>query len=175
MAKTEVAVRRTDSIFDEISLRNEMIRQRAFELFAGRVSGFMSELDDWLNAERELFPAPAIEMREKDGRIEIDADLPGLELRNLDVKVTNEDVLITAQRDEKKAGEPGTPNPPKPETGDKSETAEKTETMLRFFQAIHLPVMIDPDATRAEYRKGHLLVTAPIVRPTGPTAIEIHA
>jgi HSP20 family protein len=162
MTKQDITVSHPDSIFDELAQRHEHIRQRAFELFMGRADGFRSDLDDWLNAERELFSIqPAIEMRENDGKIEIDADLPGMERKDLGVKVTSEDVLLTAEHAEKHEGS--------------GKDAAKPDTMMRLFRAIHLPVTIDPAAAKAEYRKGHLIVTAPIMKPKPAMDVEVRA
>jgi HSP20 family protein len=168
MAK-DIAVRRADSIMEEVSRIHDMIRRRAFEIFESRGDSFFGEMDDWLSAERELSLQPRLEMRRADGRFEIEADLPGMDPKDLDVKVTGEDVLITAQRHE---GPPaGNGN------GGKSEVKEdgREETFMRLFGAIHFPEVIDPEAVKAEYRKGHLRVTAPIAKPKVATSVNISA
>lgn len=166
----EIAVRRTHSILDEVAQIHEMIRRRAFEMFESRGDSSFGEMDDWLNAERELSLQPKLEVRRSDGRFEIEADLPGVDPRDLDVKVTGQDVLITAHRHEAAPTE-------KSKAEGKPEVKEdgRAENFLKLFGAIHFPEVIDPEAVKAEYRKGHLRLTAPIAKPTPPMSVTISA
>lgn len=155
MKKTELDVRRTDSILDEVSEHFDMIRHRAFELFRNRGDSWAGELDDWLNAERDISSEPAIELRRANGSFEIEAKLPGVDPRNLDVQVTAEDVLIQARREQ-------TPPAAKAEAA----TAGRPDgSSLQFFGSVHLPSLINPDGVKADYRAGVLHLTAPIVEP----------
>lgn len=166
----EIAVRRTHSILDEVAQLHEMIRRRAFEMFESRGDSFFGEMDDWLNAERELSLQPKLEMRRSDGRFEIEADLQGMDPKDLDVKVTGQDVLITAHRHE-------APETGQPKGGGKPEVKDggREESFLKVFGAIHFPEVIDTEAVKAEYRKGHLRVTLPIAKPKPATAVNISA
>ena len=154
MKKTELAVRRTDSILDEVSQHFEMIRQRAFELFRSRGSSWAGELDDWLNAEKEISFEPAIELRWANGSFEIDANLPGIDPKNLDVQVTAEDVLIKARREETA-----------PAKAEAATAGRPDGSSPQFFGSVHLPALINPDGVKADYRAGVLHLTAPIVEP----------
>lgn len=160
MAKAEVSVTSTDSIVEEIMGRQEMIAQRAFDLFRSHADMFSAEFDDWLQAERELFPQPSIEVRKANNHFEINAALPGVDPKKVDVKVTAEDVLITAERET---------------TGVTAEAAGKTpEGKVQYFRSIHLPEPIDPSHVKADYRHGRLHVSAPIVKPE-PRSIEVRS
>jgi HSP20 family protein len=163
MKKTELAVRRTDSILDEVSEHFDMIRHRAFELFRNRGDSWAGELDDWLNAERLVSSEPAIKLRRANGSFEIDANLPGVDPRNLDVQVTAEDVLIKARREEAP--------PAKAEAG---AAGGPDGSSLQFFGSVHLPALINPDGVKADYRAGVLHLTAPIVEPV-MKKIEVRA
>lgn len=165
MTKTVVPVNHADSILEEVGAREEKIRQRAFELFQAHADALSAELDDWLTAERQVSPQPDVLMREVDGKFEIEASLPGVERRNLEVKVTGEEVLITAKRESAVKGQADE----KPA----SEVGASVSTQL--FRAIHMPVPIDGDHVTAEFRKGLLKVTAPIARPEPPRSVQIHA
>jgi HSP20 family protein len=161
MAKAEVAVTNTDSIIDEIMRRQEMIARRAFELFKTHEDMFSADFDDWLQAERELFPQPSIELRKADGHFEIDAALPGVDPKKVDVKVTAEDVLITAEREPTKA-EPMTA----------ASAGMTSDGKVRYFRSIHLPEPIDPNNVKADYKQGLLHLSALIVKPE-PRTIEV--
>jgi|CXWL01.1.fsa_nt_gi HSP20 family protein len=166
----EIAVRQTHSILDEVAQIHEMIRRRAFEMFESRGDSSFGEMDDWLNAERELSLQPKLEIRRSDGRFEIEADLPGVNPKDLDVKVTGQDVLITAHRHET-SGNGHAKGEVKPEVKENA----RAESFLKLFGAIHFPELIDPEAVKAEYRKGHLRLTAPVAKPKPAMTVNISA
>ncbi|MEO8501565.1 MAG: Hsp20/alpha crystallin family protein [Vicinamibacteria bacterium] len=163
MAKAEVSITNTDFIVDEIMRRQELIARRAFELFRGHEALFIADFDDWLQAENELFPQPSIDVRKLDNHFEIDAALPGVDPKKLDVKVTAEDVLITGEREAPKA---------EPMTAVAAGTT--SDGRMQYFRSIHLPEPIDPSRVKAHYKHGHLHVSAPIMK-LEPKAIEVHA
>jgi HSP20 family protein len=161
MSKAEISITNTNSIIDEIMRRQEMIARRAFELFKNHEDMFSADFDDWLQAERELFPQPSIELRKMDNHFEIDAALPGVDPKKVDVKVTAEDVLITGEREVPRAG------------AMTAEAAGKTsDGKVQYFRSIHLPEPIDPNNVKADYRQGLLHLSAPIVK-TEPRTIEV--
>ena len=163
MAKAEVAVTNTDSIVDEIMRRQEMITQRAFDLFMNHAGQFSAELDDWLQAERELFPQPSIEVRKTNNHFEIDAALPGVDPKKVDVKVTAEDVLITAERQAAGA-----------EPVSASAAGTTPDEKVQYFRSIHLPELIDPNHVRADYKHGRLHLSAPIVK-SEPRTVQVRS
>ena len=166
----EIAVRHTHSILDEVAQIHEMIRRRAFEMFESRGDSSFGELDDWLSAEKELSLQPKLEVRRSEGSFEIDADLPGVDPRDLDVKVTGQDVLITTHRHDS-AGNGHGKGEAKPEVKENG----RAESFLKLFGAIHFPEVIEPEAVKAEFRKGHLRVTAPVAKPKPAMSVNISA
>jgi len=161
MARAEVSVTNTDSIVDEIMRRQEIIAQRAFDLFKSHADGFTAEFDDWLQAEQELFPQPSIEVRKANNHFEIDAALPAADPKKVYVKVTAEDVLITAEREARRAD---------PVTAAAARTT--ADGRGQYFRSIHLPELIDPNHVKADYRHGRLHLSALIVKPE-PRTIEV--
>ena len=158
MTRAAVSITDTNSIIDQIMQRQEMVARRAFELFQSHADEFSAELDYWFRAEQELFPQPDVRFRQADGRFEIDAALPGADPKKVDVKVTPEDVLITAEQ-----------ATPKSETVTAVEAGSSSDGRVRYFRTIHLPEPIVPDGVKASYKQGILHVTAPIVKPQGRT------
>ncbi len=161
MAKAEVSVTNTDSIVDEIMRRQDLIARRAFDIFKDHADRFSAEFDDWLQAERELFPQPSIEVRRANNHFEIDAALPGVDPRKVDVKVTAEDVLITAEREANKS-----------EPMSAAAAGRSSDGKVQYFRSIHLPALIDPNHVKADYRHGRLHLRAPIVN-SEPRTIEV--
>jgi HSP20 family protein len=152
MARNDVALRKAETIFNEIDRLNSAINQRAYDLFRDR--GTMgAPMADWLDAERQLVWKPAIELRRKDSQFEVLAATPGVDARELDVQVTPEDLLIKANIHHEHKPEEGT-----------VQVCEFTEGQL--FRSIHFPEKVDPDSVTAEYRNGMLRITASIAKPS---------
>lgn len=162
MARNDVALRKAETIFNELDQLNTVISQRAYDLFRNRGSLWGGPLADWLNAERQLVWKPAIELRKKDGQFEVLAATPGVEAKDLDVQITPEDVLITADIHHKHTPEKGT-----------VQVCEFTGGQL--FRSIHFPEKVDPDSAMAEYRNGMLRITASVAKPPAQKKVEITA
>jgi HSP20 family protein len=92
--------------------------------------------------------APRIDVREADDRLEVVADLPGVDEKDIDVEV--QDDLLTI-RGEKRAD--------REERGRDYRLAERS--FGRFVRSIRLPFAVDPDKVDASYAKGVLTVTVP--------------
>ena len=161
MARNDVALRKAETIFNELDQLHTAIRQRAYDLFRNRGHLWGGPLADWLNAERQLVWKPAIEVRQKDSQFEVRAATPGVEAKDLDVQITPEDMLIKADIQHKHTPEEGA-----------VQVCEFTAGQL--FRSVHFPEKIDPDSAMAEYRNGMLRVTASIAKPAAQK-VEITA
>lgn len=89
-------------VFGELSKRFEAVRDRAFDLFQKRGCELDHELEDWLNAEREVFGWPAAELAEKDAAYEIRVALPGFKAKDVEVIATPREVVVHASTEEEK-------------------------------------------------------------------------
>lgn len=158
MAKEEVALKKTDSILQELNHLHEVISQRAYDLFSNHKDSLSDGVDDWLHAEREVIWRPAVELRQTNGQIEIKAAVAGMEPKDLDVQVTPEDILITGATEHHHDIKEGTVHLCEFEGG-------------RLFRSIHLPDKIDPNSVKAEYRNGILRLTAAVAKQA-PKGVE---
>lgn len=153
-----IELKKTDTIFDELNTLHQAISRRAYEFFRSQAN--RSALADWLSAEHELIWKPAVEVRQKDGHIEILAAVAGVEPKDLDVQVTPQDVLIKAEIHHEHTPEEGTVRMCEFERGN-------------LFRSIHLPEKIDPDSVQAEYRNGMLHLTAAVAKAAAAQKIEV--
>jgi len=152
MARGDIALRKAETIFNELDQLHTEISRRAYELFQKRGALWGAPLADWLQAERQMVWKPAIELRQKDNQFEILAATPGVDAKDLDVQITSEDMLIKADIHHKHAPEEGA-----------VQVCEFTSGQL--FRSVHFPEKVDPDSATAEYRNGMLRVTASIAKP----------
>ena len=157
---TTLPVKKTESFFDQLNSIHDRIMKRAFEIFDGngQVSG--RELDDWLQAEREILWKPAVELEEKDTEIRLRIATPGVDPKDLNIEVSPEDILVKAD----------TRHEHKEDMG-KVHICEFTSGNL--FRSVHLPRKIDPNKVKAEFKNGMLSLTAEIAKESQPRKIEL--
>jgi HSP20 family protein len=126
----------------------EMIRKRAFEMFERHGGSPGNDLDDWFQAERDLFWVPPAELAETDEEVKITVAVPGFDLK--EIKVTAQPVEVQLR-------------------GNHGHSLEKKEKGLVYsefnekdlFRRFELPQNIDVDHVSANVENGILTVKAP--------------
>jgi HSP20 family protein len=159
MTTNEIPVDRTKTVADDLDRLHQAIRRKAYEFFRSGTWG--DAVTDWLNAEQELVAKPRIELTETDGRFEVLAALPGVEAKELDVKVTSDLVIIAA----------GTAR----DTTSTKGTVHVSEfSRGQIFRSIRFPEAIDPGTVKAEFKNGMLRLSAVIaqMQVAKPVAIK---
>jgi HSP20 family protein len=157
----EVAVKKTESFWDEIQKMEERVMRRAYDISQDNGS-FGRDLDNWLEAERELVRKPAIELAEKDDQFEIKVAVSGIDPKDLKVEVTAEDLLVKGEtRTEKKE--------------EKCEVYTSEFESGSLFRSIHLPKKVDPNKVKAELKNGLLTVTAPIAEEAKARMVRVQS
>jgi HSP20 family protein len=154
-----VQTRNVETLFDELESMQERVRRRAYEIFMGHGGG-MREFDDWLDAEHELVWKPPIELSEQDGEFIVDVAVPGIDTKDIDVRVTPDDLLVRGRMEHSHGGESGTVYVCEMQSGE-------------VFRAIHFPKRIDPAHVTADYRHGLLHVTAAIAKDQDGRRVQI--
>ena len=124
-----------------------------FDEFAKRSRELGHDLEDWLNAERELLGWPAAELAEKDGAYEIQITLPGFEAKDVEVTATPSEIVVhAATKVEKKA-----------EKGNVLWAEFGSNGVYRRFE---VPRPINVDKVTANLENGLLRINAPeIAKP----------
>ena len=155
-----VPVRKTESIFDELHALQNKITKRAFEIFNNKGQEFGRDLENWLEAERELVWKPAIELEEKDNQFHLQIATPGVDPKDINIEVTPEYLLVKAegQHEHKE---------------DKGEVHVCEFTSGNMFRSVHLPKKIDPDKVQAEFKNGILTVHLPKSAAVQPRQISV--
>ena len=161
MAAT-LPVKRRESILDELNGLQDRIMKRAFEIFDGSGHLFGKDMDNWLQAERELVWKPSIELEEKDNALRLQIATPGVDPKDIDIEVTPEYILVKA------------------ETRHEHKEEKRDVHICEFaagnmFRSIHLPKTIDPDKVKAEFKNGMLTLTAEIAKEAQARKIELKA
>jgi HSP20 family protein len=106
---------------------------------------------------------PRINLREDADHLYVEALLPGIESEKLDMNVLGNTLTLAGERTGVEAEKNG-------------RTWHRRERGTgKFLRTIELPVNINPEQVKAEYRNGLLLVTLPKVEEARPKRISIKA
>ena len=97
----------TRSIFEDFEALTNTIAQRAFGFFQQRGSADGWDLDDWVRAESELLKPVPIEMSESDDGYTIRAEVPGFDVKDLNVRVEPNSIYIHGKSEQKKEEKKG--------------------------------------------------------------------
>jgi HSP20 family molecular chaperone IbpA len=145
----DVAVQKSESLWDQLRKMEERITNRAHEIFKSNGSILGRDLEDWFTAEKELVWKPAIELKERDNQYELQAAIAGMDPKDIKIEVTPEELLIRGET--------------------RSERQEEREKFFysefqsgSLFRSVRFPKRVDPNRVKAEVRNGLLTVTAAI-------------
>jgi HSP20 family protein len=103
---------------------------------------------------------PAIDVREEEGRYLIRADVPGVEVEDLDVTMDQGVLTLQGKRDTRAAGQ-----------DDGLRRSERVSG--RFYRRFNLPESADSTDISADYRQGVLEISIPKQPEAQPQRIEI--
>ncbi len=103
---------------------------------------------------------PLCDIYEEGDNIVVKAELPGLDENDIDIQVENNILTLRGER--------------KREKEVKSENLFRTERSYgSFTRSFTLPVTVDTEKIRAEYKDGVLLLTMPKVEEAKPRKIKV--
>ncbi|MBK0398449.1 Hsp20/alpha crystallin family protein [Limibaculum sp. M0105] len=92
--------------------------------------------------------SPRVDMKETDGRVEITAELPGMEEKDIDVAITGRDVRITGEKKSETRREDG-------------DYHLMERSYGRFARNLTLPFEPEADKVKATFRNGVLTLSVP--------------
>jgi HSP20 family protein len=147
-----MAIVRWEPFRDLLSLQERMNR-----LFDDSFRGARGSDEDWALGGSW---APAVDIYEQDGNIVLKAELPGIDPKDVDVRVENNTLTLRGER--------------KHDQEVKRENYHRVErTYGSFTRSFTLPNVVDTNNIKAEYRDGVLRMTLPKREEAKPKQISI--
>lgn len=147
------AIKSPDDIFRQMEKFASSISNRAYELFEKRGHQPGHDIEDWLQAESELFQKPEVEVETKGKTIVVKAKVNGFKADDLQVGIeSNHIVIYGAKRGNSKSKKGGI-----------TSTSSYSEVLSRV---IDLPENVDTDKAKAKLEKGVLRIEAPRIAST---------
>jgi HSP20 family protein len=139
---------------DLVSLQGRM--NRLFdESFRGASRGGAEE--DWAQGAW----SPAVDIYEKDGTIVLKAELPGIEPKDVDVRVENNILTLKGER--------------RFEAEVQQDSYQRVERAYgSFSRSFTLPTVVDTDNIKAEFKDGVLRMSLPKKEEAKPKQISIN-
>jgi len=126
------------------------------------------EFDDVLNRFSNDFDgewltrpfAPAADVSETDGSVQVRIDVPGMEAKDIEIQVVGDTLRVTGEKKE--------------EHEEKGKTWHKIERRTgSFSRTVGLPCAIRNDKAEADYKDGVLTVTLPKTEEIKPHKVKI--
>jgi HSP20 family protein len=135
-------------VLNELKETFDKIRNKAFELFERRAGAPGSDLEDWIQAEHDLFWVPQAELAETEAEFKIKVGVPGFEAKDLNITAQPDEILIQGKAEKRE---------------------EKTEEGLSYsefgskslYRRFELATPIEIGAVTANVESGMLTVIAP--------------
>lgn len=127
------------------------------ESYGGAPRGAAASDQDWALGGSW---APAVDIYEQDGNIVLKAELPGVDSKDVDIRLENNVLTLRGER--------------KLDTEVKRENYHRVErTYGSFSRSFTLPTVVDQEKIKADYRDGVLRVTLPKREEAKPKQITI--
>ncbi len=160
-ALTPISVKATasENLMERFNKIYNDIASRAFSIFEndGRTG---RDLENWFKAEGELLHPVHIKVAEADGMLNVEAEVPGFEAKDLDITLEPQRLIISGKRESN-------------QEANKGGTVYTEERSNEILRAIPLPVEVDASKATATLKNGVLEVQAP--KSARATASKVEA
>jgi HSP20 family protein len=135
----------------------DLIRERAFNLFQRRDGAYSSDVDDWLQAERDVVWSPPSELVDEGRAFSASLAVPGFDAEDIQLSALPDALVVEADSSHSHEGR----------NGDVCfcEFSDK-----QLFRRMTLPGRIDVDHVSASLEKGILRINAPKATQTAVAA-----
>ena len=147
------------SLIDQIEDTFNALARRAYDIFEQNGRTFGHDLENWLKAERELLHVVPVNVTESDESLEVRAEVPGFNEKEIEIAVEPHRLTITGKREAKKEEKKG-----------RTLYAESSSNQL--LRVVDLPAAVETEKVKATLKHGVLTLTLPKV--TKAQALRIH-
>jgi len=147
------------SLIDQIEDTFNALARRAYDIFEQNGRAFGHDLENWLKAERELLHAVPVNVTESDESLEVRAEVPGFNEKEIEIAVEPKRLTITGKHEAKKEEKKG-------------RTLHAESCSNQILRIVELPAAIETEKVKANLKHGVLTLTLPKAAKT--QALRIH-
>lgn len=165
MEPTSPKLVKPETLFERIDAVRDAIARRAYEIFAGDGWTKGRDLDNWFKAESELLHPVHVNIVETDDGVEVQAEVPGFETKDLQVSVEPGRVTISGKKEsteEKRSGK----------------TVYKEQCSNEILRVLDLPAEVEASKATATLKNGVLALSIPKTaqaKKPAATKVEVKA
>lgn len=152
----------TENAFEQIDRIHHAIARRAFEIFSSNRTGFDRDVESWFKAESELLHPVHVEVTEDVGAVNVSAEIPGFEAKDLEIKLEFNRVSISGKRGTKEEHKTG-------------RTIYHEHCANEILRVIDLPAVVDGSKAEASLKNGILEICMPKGKATKTTRLQVKA
>ena len=110
--------------------------------------------------EHDQFLAPKVDVEVTDEQIRIEADLPGLDKKDIDVQLDGSQLTLSATRTSE-------------ESTEKESYVRRERSYGEYRRSFQLPEDVDADSLAASYKNGVLAITVNKIPARKPKSIKV--
>jgi HSP20 family protein len=139
---------RVGTLRDEIRQMFDSVARRAFEIFQSDGRALGHDVEDWLQAERELFHPAHLDVSESAEGFTVRAEVPGFAAKELEVNIDGRRLTISGKRETR---------------GERKEkkTIYSERCSDQVLRVVDLPADINVDGAKATLKDGVLEFEVP--------------
>jgi HSP20 family protein len=137
-----------ERVWGWINALTDEVRQQAYHLFERRGCTAGQEVDDWLQAERELVWSPPSELIENQDNFQARIALPGFDGKDVEVTATPDALIVRAESTHTHEGQEG-------------DVCSCECAGRKLYRRLDLPEAITVDKVTVSIEKGILEINAP--------------
>lgn len=159
---TTVKPFKVESLAANVNAIIDAISRRAYDIFEGSGNAPGRELDNWFQAERELLHPVHIQVNESEDALEVQAEVPGFNEKELEVSIGPQRLVIRGNRETK--------------AEEKKGKAVYSETCSdQILRIVDLPAEVETDKVVANLKNGVLELRLPKVAKARDAKVETKA
>ena len=137
-----------DNLAERVNAMFESVAQRAYQIFEGNGRTRGHEIDDWFKAEMELLHPAHVAITEAGDELEVKAEVPGFNEKEIEVSVEPRRLTIAGKRESSKEEKKG-------------KTVYEESCSDQILRTVDLPMAVDADKVTATLKNGILQLTMP--------------
>jgi len=139
---------RAGILSNEIKQMFDSVAQRAFDIFQSNGRPFGHDVEDWLQAERELFHPAHLDVSESTEGFTVRAEVPGFSAKELEVNIDGRRLTISGERETH-------------EERKEKKTIYSERCSNQVLRVVDLPADVKVDGTKAILKDGVLELEIP--------------
>jgi HSP20 family protein len=143
---------RAGTLSDQIKQMFDSVARRAFEIFESSGHALGHDLDDWLQAERELFHPAHLDVSESAEGFTVRAEVPGFTAKEVEINIEGGRLTISGKRETRE------------ERKDKK-TIYSEHCSDHLLRVVDLPADVNAEGAKASLKDGVLELELPKAAP----------